>query len=187
MLLLFLGEYFDLYVPGLSGPMGLLLSKPSYSLEFRLNKMMSVESLTQKLPFNIIFGEENLFISGIFALLYFILFFFFLERSDQVICLFECIYRHVLLKWLFPSSFWKNDWDYGNYFEMSLLVWKWRKHKSYLVRVNSRQNQKDNIPRKQTAIVSEIAVVSLPTSPEPKLWDVKLSNTAVSKRRVGSY
>lgn len=142
---------------------------------------MSVESLTQKLPFNIIFGEENLFLSGIFAP------FFFLERSDQVICLFECIYRHVLLKWLFPSSFWRNDWDYGNYFEMSLLVRKWRKHKSYLVRVNSRQNQKDNIPWKQTAIVSEIAVVSLPTSPEPKPWDVKLSNTAVTKRRVVSY
>lgn len=51
MLLLFLGEYFDLYMPGLSESMGLLLSKFNCSLEVRLNKIISTGSLTQTVTF----------------------------------------------------------------------------------------------------------------------------------------
>lgn len=123
--------------------------------------------------------EEYLFISGFLA------FFFFFKKGQTKA--FECIYRYIILKRWLPSSFWINDWDYDNHFEMSLLIWKWRNLKSYLVRVNYRQKQRGSIPGKWTAGGSEIAMVRLPISPKPKLWDYKLSNTSVTKRRVVSY
>lgn len=51
MLLLFLGEHFDLYMPGLSESMGLLLSKLNWSLEVRLNKIISTGSLISTVTF----------------------------------------------------------------------------------------------------------------------------------------
>lgn len=71
MLLLFLGEYFDLYMTGLSEPMGLLLSKLNYSLEVRLNKMISAGSLTQTVTFEY-YGLGRIFIYfRIFGLFFF--------------------------------------------------------------------------------------------------------------------
>lgn len=71
MLLLFLGEYFDLHMPGLSEAMGLLLSKLNYSLEVRLNKLISVGSLTQTVTFEYhVLGRIFIF-SGFFACFFF--------------------------------------------------------------------------------------------------------------------
>ena len=66
MLLLFPGEYFDLYMPELSEFMVLLQSKLHCSLEVRLNKMISAGSLTQTVIFEY-YVLGRIFLSGFFA------------------------------------------------------------------------------------------------------------------------
>ena len=53
--------------------------------------------------------------------------------------------------------------------------------------IPGRNKEATSLGSRMLVTVKLLSMVRMAVSPEPKLWDVKLTNTAVIKRRVVSY